>query len=431
MNRSTTQRPHQIDLLIDLYQHMLAAADPMKVLPPHLPPPPRGRTVVVGMGKAAAAMARAVEAHWEGSIEGVVVVPDGATLATAHIRVHEASHPVPDERSVAGAQLLMDAVSGLSADDLVIALISGGGSALCALPAPGLTLADKQSVTRQLLRGGATIAEINIVRRHLSSIKGGRLAAQAYPAKMVTLLISDIPGDDPALVASGPTLADGSTCADALAVLDRYNMNDLPAVREALASGVWESVKPGDSRLLGHQVKMIACAWDGLAAAARRAQDLGLTCHVLSDAMEGESRELAKAHAAIALSVAHRSAPFKAPCVILSGGEATVTVKGTGRGGRNTEFALAMALALEGRSGSSTVHGLSVGTDGMDASAGAAGAWVGPGTLAHARRLGLDANACLEANDSASLLGSLDALIHTGPTFTNINDFRALLIEAP
>lgn len=430
LNQNVARRPSQIDLLIELYAKALAAADPMQVVPPHLPPTPRGRTVVVGMGKAAAAMARAVEANWEGPLEGVVVVPEGAALAMASIRVHEASHPVPDERSVIGAKLLMQAVSGLSRDDLVIALVSGGGSSLCSLPVPGITLAEKQSLTRQLLERGATIAEINTVRRHLSAIKGGRLAAQAQPAKVVTLLISDIPGDEPTLVASGPTLPDPTTCADALAVLDRYGVNDLSTMREALRAGAWESVKPGDRRLNGHEYRVVASAWDGLAAAARQAQSIGLDCHILSDSMEGEARELAKAHAAIAIAVAQRASPFRPPCVILSGGEATVTVRGAGRGGRNTEFALALALALEERSVGSRICGLSLGTDGMDGCAGAAGAWVAPHTLSKARALGLDARQCLDANDSARLLGAADVLVHTGPTFTNINDFRAILIEA-
>ena len=430
MNLQDSVRPRQIDFLIELYAKALACADPMKVVPPHLPALPRGRTVVVGVGKAAAAMALAVETHWPGPLEGVVVVPEGAALSTARIRVHEASHPVPDERSLAGARLLMTAVEGLEADDLVIALISGGGSALCALPAPGLALADKQRLTRELLKRGATIAEINTVRRHLSAFKGGRLAAHAHPARVVTLVISDIPGDDPALVASGPTLPDASTCADALALLRRYGLADVPEVRHALASGAWESVKPDDWRLAGHSHRLIASAWDGLAAAAKQARVNGLACHILSDAMEGEARELAKGHAAIALSVARRGTPFQAPCVILSGGEATVTVRGGGRGGRNTEFALALLMSLEGQAGSHRIHALSAGTDGLDGLAGAAGAWVAPDFPGRMRALGLDPRAHLDANDSAPVLDALGALFHTGATYTNINDFRAMLVEA-
>nr|WP_295787643.1 glycerate kinase [Rhodoferax sp.] len=430
MTHPSNVRPQQIDLLIDLFGTALAAADPMKVVCAHLPSAPRGRTVVVGVGKAAAAMACAVEACWIGPIEGLVVVPEGAVLPTTRIRVHESSHPVPDERSLIGAKGLMAAVSGLTADDLVIALISGGGSALCALPPTGLALTDKQRLTRELLKRGATIAEINTVRRHLSTFKGGRLAAQAHPARVVTLVISDIPGDDPTLVASGPTLADESTCADALAVMRRYELDIFPLVREALSTGAWESIKPCDPRLVGNTHQLIASAWDGLTAAAQRARSLGLECHILSDAMEGEARDLAKSHAAIALSILQRDAPFKAPCLILSGGEATVTVRGEGRGGRNTEFMLALALALEGRAGQHRIHALSAGTDGLDGSAGAAGAWITPGSLALARVRGLDPRAHLDANDSATLFDRVDALVHTGPTHTNINDFRAVLVEA-
>ncbi|WP_280154186.1 glycerate kinase [Piscinibacter sp. XHJ-5] len=421
--------PPQIQLLVDLYAAALVAADPMRVVPTQLPPPPRGRTVVVGVGKAAAAMACAIDDHWSGPMNGVVVVPEGAALPSTRIRMHEASHPVPDERSVAGARLLLDAVTGLTSSDLVIALVSGGGSSLCALPAPGLELADKQRITRELLGRGATIAEINTVRRHLSAIKGGRLAAQAHPAHVVSLVISDIPGDDPALVASGPTLPDHSTCADALAVLRRYALDDMPLVRTALSRGEWESVKPADPRLAGHEHKLIASAWDGLRAAARLAAERGMACHILSDAMEGESRELAKAHAAIALGVATRGAPFAAPCVILSGGETTVTVRGGGRGGRNTEFILALGMALEGRTGADRIYALSAGTDGLDGRAGAAGAWLVPDFLRQVRALGLDPRLHLDDNDSATPLEATRALLHTGPTFTNINDFRAILIE--
>ncbi len=419
------------DFLLRLYRSALSAAAPEKVVPRYLPEPPKGRTVVVGVGKAAAAMARAVEAHWRGSLDGVVVVPEGAALATSRIWVHESSHPIPDERSLAGANMLMRAVSGLQADDLVIALVSGGGSALSCLPAPGLSLEEKQRITQALLTRGATIAEINTVRKHLSAFKGGRLAAQAFPARVVTLVISDIPGDEPAMVASGPTLADASTCADALAVLARYGVVSSPQAQQALESAAWESIKPNDARLHGHTHHLIATAWDGLAAAAQQARQEGVRHHVLSDAMEGEARDLAKAHAAIAIGVANREVPFNTPCVLLSGGEATVTVRGDGLGGRNTEFVLAMALALEKQSVKHPVYVLSAGTDGLDGRAGAAGAWCGPQTLDMARALGLDPQAHLDANDSATLLGRVGCLIHTGPTHTNINDFRAVLVGSP
>ncbi|HJV71034.1 glycerate kinase, partial [Ideonella sp.] len=422
--------PAPIELLQRLYRAMLGAADPARVLPPHLPGPPRGRTVVVGVGKAAAAMAAAVEAHWpaDAPLRGLVVVPAGAVLPLQRIRAVEASHPVPDERSTAAGQALLAEVGGLGPDDLVLALVSGGGSALCALPAPGLALADKQRITRDLLARGATIAEINTVRRHLSAIKGGRLAAAAHPARVVSLVLSDIPGDDPALVASGPTLADPSTCADAGAVLARYGIEPGAVVHAAWQRGEWESVKPGDPRLAGHEHHLVGSAWDGLQAAAQEARAAGWACHILADAMEGEARELALAHAAIARSVAERGVPFVPPCILLSGGEATVTLKkrraapelldplggraaasgglggamdGKGRGGRNTEFALALALALQGHP---RIHALSAGTDGLDGSAGAAGAWIDPTTIERARARGLDLRSRLDDNDSAGAL---------------------------
>lgn len=428
LRHSLAPLPPAVRQLGELYRAALTAADPRQVVPPHLPPPPRGRTVVVGLGKAAAAMAQALESHWDGPLEGVVVVPEGAALPLRHIQLHESSHPVPDERSVAGAERLMAALRNLSADDLVIALVSGGGSALCAWPAPGLTLQDKQAITRQLLRDGASIADINTVRRHLSSFKGGRLAIAAHPAPVVTLAISDIPGDDPQLIASGPTLADASTCAQAQTILTRHGIQHA-GVHQALASGAWESPKPGDPRLAGHSHQVIASAWTGLAAAAQAAQAQGIACHILSDAMEGEARELGLAHAGMATSILRHGAPFQAPCVLLSGGEATVTVRGDGRGGRNTEFVLATAMALDAQCPGHRIHILSAGTDGLDGHSGAAGAWAGPDTLGHARARGLHPRDSLDRNDSATLLGALGCLLHTGPTHTNINDFRALLIE--
>ena len=417
------------ELLLRLYRAALDAANPMKVVPPYLPQPPKGRTIVVGVGKAAAAMARAVEAHWPGPLSGVVVVPTGATLPLENIQVIEGSHPIPDECSVAGAEALLRSVTNLNSDDLVIALVSGGGSALCAKPAEGLSLADKQSITSKLLARGASISEINTVRRHLSAIKGGRLAAHAYPARVVTLLISDIPGDEPSMIASGPTLPDDSTCADALGVLMRYDITHLPDVLQALEQNRWESVKPGDAKLVRNSHHIIATAWTGMQAASVQSSCEGIKCHILSDAMEGEARDLAKTHAAIALSIAQRNVPFEAPCVLLSGGEATVTVRGSGRGGRNTEFILALALALEGQKGSNRIHAISAGTDGLDGRSGAAGAWMGPQTMNQATALGYSAVGSLDKNDSATFLEAASALVHTGPTFTNINDFRAILIS--
>jgi hydroxypyruvate reductase len=320
----------------------------------------------------------------------------------------------------------MAAVTGLGPEDLVLALISGGGSALCAQPAAGVGLREKQAITRALLLRGATIHEINTVRKHLSAIKGGRLAVQAHPAQVVSLLISDIPGDDPALIASAPTLPDATTCSDALRVLNHYDVAIGAVLHAALGDGSLESPKPGDSRFAGHRHRVIACAQDGLEAAASVARQRGWSVHILSDAMQGEARDLALAHAAIIQQVQRRGQPFGAPCVILSGGEATVTVRGQGRGGRNTEFALALALALDGQPG---IHALSAGTDGLDGNGAAAGAWISPDTLVQARAAGLDPLACLNDNDSFGLFDAIGSTVVTGPTFTNINDFRAVLIE--
>ena len=416
------------DVLMQLYRAALDAADPLKVIPPHLPPRPKGRTVVVGVGKAAAEMALAIENNWEGPLSGIVVVPEGATRPLNKISILTGSHPIPDTNSVKGAEALLESVTGLTVEDLVIAVVSGGGSALCAKPAYGLSLEEKQGITRELLILGASISEINTVRRHLSAIKGGRLAAQAYPAKLVTLLISDIPGDDPALIASGPTLPDKTTCADALAILQRYKIRVSSVVQNALSDGRWESVKPNDKRLQGNKHVIVASAWNGMQAANVHASSLGLRSHILSDAMEGEARDLAKAHAAIALSVAQRNVPFKTPCVLISGGEATVTVRGKGRGGRNTEFVLAAALALKGQIGAERISAISAGTDGLDGSAKAAGAWMDSQTIKNGSLHGLSGIQSLDNNDSANFLDAASCLVHTGPTYTNINDFRAFLI---
>jgi hydroxypyruvate reductase len=311
---------------------------------------------------------------------------------------------------------------------LVIALISGGGSALCCLPASGLKLADKQYITRELLKCGATITEINTVRRHLSAIKGGRLAAHAYPAQVVTLMISDIPGDEPSFIASGPTLADATTCSDALQILQRYGINDIPSVTKALSAGEWESIKSGDFRLVRNTQHIISSAWNGMQAAAKQAALEGIDCHILSDAMEGEARDLAKAHAAIALNIARHNVPFKTPCVLISGGEATVTIRGEGRGGRNTEFMLALAMTIEGQPEAGRIFALSAGTDGLDGKAQAAGAWMSPASLQTAISKGFSPQVSLDNNDSATLLEAAGTLVHTGPTFTNINDFRGIVI---
>jgi hydroxypyruvate reductase len=416
------------ELLLRVFRAALVAADPRRVLPAFLPEPPAGRTLVVGAGKAAAAMAAAVEAHWPAErLSGVVAVPEGASLPLRHIEQITASHPVPDDRSVVAAAALMRTVQGLGPQDMVLALLSGGGSALCALPAQGVTLAEKQGITRALLRSGASIAQINTVRKHLSAIKGGRLAAEAFPARVVSLLLSDIPGDDPGLIASGPTLPDPSTCAQALDILDHYAFAIGDPLRHALAGGELESPKPGDACFVSNSHRIIASAQTGLQAAAECARSLGVTTHILADAMQGEARDLALAHAAIALQVQRYGQPFAPPCLLLSGGETTVTVKGTGRGGRNTEFALALALALQANPG---IFALSAGTDGLDGSSEAAGAWIGPLSLVLGTSVGHDAHADLRNNDSFSYFDAIGATVITGPTYTNINDLRAVLVQA-
>ncbi|SOY40983.1 glycerate kinase type-2 family protein [Cupriavidus taiwanensis] len=412
-------------LLRELFDTAVASVSASHCLPPHLPTPPRGRTVVIGAGKAAAAMAQAVEANWQGELSGLVVTRYGHGADCRRIEVVEAAHPVPDEAGARAAQRMVELVQGLTADDLVLCLISGGGSALLAAPAPGLTLADKQAVNKALLKSGASIGEMNCVRKHLSALKGGRLALHCAPARVETLLISDIPGDDPTLIASGPTLPDATTCADALAVIAKYGI-DVPAnVRAHLESGAGETPKPGDARFNGHRSVTLATAQQALEAAAARARELGLEAHILSDCIEGEAREVAEVHAAIARQVAQRGQPFSKPCVILSGGETTVTVRGKGRGGRNAEFLLALAVALDGLPG---VHAIAGDTDGIDGSEDNAGAVLSPDTLTRAGARGLHARAHLENNDGYGFFAALDDLIVTGPTRTNVNDFRAILI---
>lgn len=412
-------------LLRDLFDTAVASVSASHCLPPHLPTPPRGRTVVIGAGKAAAAMAQAVEANWQGELSGLVVTRYGHGADCQRIEVVEAAHPVPDEAGARAAQRMVELVQGLTADDLVLCLISGGGSALLAAPAPGLTLADKQAVNKALLKSGASIGEMNCVRKHLSALKGGRLALHCAPARVETLLISDIPGDDPTLIASGPTLPDATTCADALAVIAKYGIEVPANVRTHLESGAGETPKPGDARFNGHRSVTLATAQQALEAAAARARELGFAAHILSDCIEGEAREVAEVHAAIARQVAQRGQPFSKPCVILSGGETTVTVRGKGRGGRNAEFLLALAVALDGLPG---VHAITGDTDGIDGSEDNAGAMLSPDTLTRAGARGLNARAHLENNDGYGFFAGLDDLIVTGPTRTNVNDFRAILI---
>jgi glycerate 2-kinase len=413
-------------LLRQMFDAAVAAAQPALCLPQHLPRPPKGRTIVIGAGKASAAMARALEDHWPGPLEGLVVTRYGYAVPCERIEIAQAAHPVPDEAGLLASRRIAAKVAGLSADDLVIALVSGGGSSLLVAPAPGLTLADKRAVNAALLASGATISEMNCVRRHLSALKGGRLGALCHPARVVTLLISDVPGDDPRDIASGPTVADPTTCADALAIIDRYKMAVPDAVRRLLASGECESIKPGDPRLARGEIRMITAPQIALEAAARVARDAGFSAHILGDSLEGESRDLGKAMAGIARQVALRGQPFEAPCVLLSGGETTVTVRGPGRGGRNVEFLLSLAVALDGLAG---VHAIAGDTDGVDGAEEIAGALVTPDTLARAWAAGVNPRARLDANDGHGFFGALGDSVVTGPTLTNVNDFRAILVE--
>jgi hydroxypyruvate reductase len=408
-----------------MFDAAIAAALPGKCLPAHLPPAPKGRTVVVGAGKAAASMARAVEEHWPGPLEGMVVTRYGHGMPTRRIEVVEAAHPVPDRAGREAAERILGLVQGLSPDDLVLALISGGGSALLSLPAPGLTLQDKQAINKLLLKSGANITEMNCVRKHLSAIKGGRLAAAAAPAKVVTLTISDIPGDDPAVIASGPTIADETTFADACAILEKYRISEPHSVIDYLKAAREETPKPGDSRLARTETRMIATPQMSLEAAAQVARDAGASAVILGDSLEGESREVAMVHAGIARQVLRHGQPLPRPCVLLSGGETTVTVRGKGRGGRNAEFLLAMAVALQGEA---SVYALAGDTDGIDGTEDNAGALLTPETWARAQQAGISAKAHLADNDGYSFFAALGDLVKTGPTLTNVNDFRAILI---
>ncbi|MHB1217336.1 MAG: glycerate kinase type-2 family protein [Alphaproteobacteria bacterium] len=408
--------------LLDIFLAAVAAAQAEHCVPPHLPSPPKGRTVVVGAGKAAAAMARAVEENWPGPLQGVVVTRDGYGVACERIEMIEASHPVPDARGRAAAGRVLQAVQGLTADDMVLCLVSGGASALLTLPAEGMTLADKQAVNRALLRCGAAIGEINTVRKHLSAIKGGRLAAAAHPASVVTLLISDVPGDDPATIGSGPTVPDPTRYADARAVIAKYGIDVPASVRARLEAGLDETPKPGDPRLARASATIIATPRQALEAATAKAHAFGYEPVVLGDRIEGEAREVGREHARMALDLAKKGGK---PRAILSGGELTVTIRGEGRGGPNAEYMMAMALALNGAPG---IHALAGDTDGIDGSEDNAGGLIAPDTLARARAKGLDIAAMLDVNDSYEFFRALGDLVMTGPTFTNVNDLRVILI---
>jgi hydroxypyruvate reductase len=430
---SPDPRTQPREFLRSLYDAAVARALPAQNTARFLPQPPKGRTLVLGAGKAGGAMAEAVDALWPADkpLSGLVVtryhhVPPAYKRDGGRIEVVEASHPVPDAAGEHAAQRIFDLTQGLTADDLVLCLVSGGASALLSLPAPGLSLEDKRAINKALLNSGAAIDEMNCVRKHLSAIKGGRLAARCAPAKVVTLLISDVPGDAPEVIGSGPTVPDSSTCADALRILQRYGIDVPAAARAGLDSGAFETPKPGDARFAGHQVHMIATPQQSLEAAAALARSAGIEAHILSDEIEGESREVGKMHAALARAVARRGAPFAKPCVILSGGETTVTVKSQGgRGGRAGEFLLGCAIALQGEPG---VHVLAADTDGIDGIEDNAGAIVAPDTLERALAAGMKPAEVLDRNDAYSFFAALGDLVVPGPTFTNVNDFRALLV---
>lgn len=416
-------------LLSTLFQAGLGAADPAACVPPHLPSPPKGRTVVVAAGKAAASMARAVEENWPGPLEGVAVTRDGHGCRCSKIEVIEAAHPVPDDRGEIAARRLLETVRGLGPDDLVLCLISGGGSALLGLPAEGLTLEEKKAINRALLASGAPIGEMNTVRKHLSAIKGGRLAEAAYPARVVTLGISDVPGDDPSAIASGPTVADPTTLADARAVLAKYGIKVSMQIAAHLERPESETPKPGDSIFDNTSYTLVARPADMMAAVVAAAEAHNLEVISLGADLQGEARELGEAHGRLALGMAGKRKPGDRPILIVSGGETTVTVdRPGGRGGRNCEYLLALALALGGHE---RVFALACDTDGIDGSEENAGAAIDPDTLARARARGLDPAAMLAAHDSYSLFAATGDLVITGPTRTNVNDLRLALILPP
>ncbi len=419
--------------LLALFNAAVAQAVPGPAAAAFLPKPPKGRTLVIGAGKAGGSMAAAVDALWpkDAPMTGLVVtrydyVPPAYKASPGRIEVVEAAHPVPDDAGRRAAKRIAELTQGLTKDDLVLCLISGGASSLLAMPASGLTLEQKQAINKALLKSGAAIDEMNCVRKHLSAIKGGRLATMCAPAQVVTLLISDVPGDAPEVIGSGPTVPDSTTCADALRILARYDIEVPPAARAGLQSGAFETPKPDDARFKGHQVHMIATPQQSLAAAAALARQSGIGVHVLSDEMEGESREVGKVHAALARYIARHGQPFAKPCVVISGGETTVTVKSKGgRGGRATEFLLGCAIALQGEPG---VHVMAGDTDGIDGVEDNAGAIVTPSTLARALASGMKAQEFLDRNDAYNFFKPLGDLVVPGPTFTNVNDFRAVLV---
>lgn len=412
------------EFLRQLFAVAVSSADPMKIIPHHLPPRPRGRVLVLGAGKASARMAEAVEQVW-GSCEGLVITRYGYARACKGIEIVEAAHPVPDAAGLAATQRLLELATSAQDDDFVLALISGGASALMIAPLAGMTLADKQAVNAQLLASGAPIGEMNIVRKHLSRVKGGRLAAAVHPAKMLALMISDVPGDDPALIGSGPTVGHSSTIADALAIMEKWKIAVPAHVAKALRSSV-DQVTPASPLLSSTENRVIAAPSQSLEAAARLAESQGFDVRILGDRLEGEARDVAVAQAALALSTKASLQQGSRPVLLLSGGELTVTRRGDGIGGPNAEFMLALAVALDGAAG---IHALACDTDGVDGAADVAGAVISPATLATARAKGLDAQDYLARNDSHSFFERLGSQVVTGPTLTNVNDFRAILIR--
>lgn len=412
-------------LLKAMFRAGVDAALPSLCVPPHLPPRPKGRTVIIGAGKASGAMAKALEDAWDGPLDGLIVTRYGYRLPTERLEVVEAAHPVPDEAGREAAKRIFELVQGLTEDDLVLCLISGGGSALLAMPATGISLEDKQAVNKALLASGATISEMNTVRKHLSAIKGGRLARAAYPAQIVSLMISDVPGDDASIIASGPTVPDPSTNADAIGIVEKYGIELPSAVRRVLET-IEETPKPGDACFERVQNIMIATPQASLEAAAAVAREAGVTPVILGDSIEGESRDVGLVHAGIARQCAMRGQPEVPPCVLISGGETTITLKGQGKGGPNTEFLLALAIALDG---APNIYALAGDTDGVDGSEDNAGALIYPDTLARAEAAGISAKAMLADNDPYTFFKGVGDLLETGPTMTNVNDLRCVYIE--
>ena len=416
---------YEREVLRAMLDAAIAAAMPDRCVPTFLPEPPKGRTIVVGAGKASAAMALAFENAWTGPVQGLIVTRYGHGAPCKRIEVVEAAHPVPDDKGTAAAARMLAMMQGLTEDDLVVALISGGASALLSLPAEGLTVEEKRAVNRALLASGAPISEMNCVRKHLSAIKGGRLALAAHPARVVSLVISDVPGDDLAAVGSGPTVADPTSFAEARAIIAKYAMDVPESVRQHLSAARDETPKPRDWRLANTEAILIASPQKSLEAAAEVARNAGVTPLILGDAIEGEARDVGFVMAGIAQQARRFGQPATAPCVLISGGETTVTVRGNGAGGRNVEFLMALALKLNGASG---IHALAADTDGIDGAREVAGAFIDPATLVRARKLGLDPWAALAENDGHGYFASLGDQIITGPTLTNVNDFRAILI---